>query len=261
MRPGIAQDGVTLALPAGNYRCEYLPATDSGLATISYLHEGKTVVAESKAGEVNLDMARVGVVELKPLLAQHGGDWDALADWSDETAAGREKNWGGTLPAKGIHAAFFATGGDGTLEVFKLRDRHGIIGLRLKPKPRPKLKQKRRRWTHVYVKIAGLGDPWHFCHDWDYEADDESALDEIAYELSYFTEEDIDHGVPLARYCAKFKGIKAITVDYEGKIGDGAPSVRSITRQLKIPALKKSVTANQLAAAVVKIQRDSEKLE
>ena len=249
MRPGISQDGIRVTLPAGEYLCEIARADKGRVSAISYVRHNALPNSESRIGEVSLDMARVGVVELKPLLARHTGDWDALADWSDELADRREKTWGGTLLPTGHHAAFFTIGTDCTLDVFKLRQGRQDVGMVLRPRLLESVEAKPRRWTWVEVKWRGIGDPWSHCDDWAFPRDDERFFTDVDFELSYFTEGKIDHDKPLPEYSSKFRHIEWIKVFVEDS---GSPR-RQVTRKIDIPTIKSPLTARGLAAVVLEV--------
>jgi hypothetical protein len=249
MRPGISQDGVRVKLPPGDYQCEVTPSEGTGLTTVSYVRKGARPTSERHVGGVSLDMARVGVVELKPLLAQHGGDWEALADWSDEMADRGEKRWGGVLMSALHHAAFFRIGSDCTLDVFRLKQDGRDVGVALRPQARHVADTKSQRWTWVEVKLRGIGEPWSYCDDWAFFPDNELVLFDIEFELSYFTKEKIDHKMPLAKYCPKIGGIDWIKVFVE----DRGAARRAITRVIRIPEIQSPVTATGLATGVLGI--------
>lgn len=255
MRPGISQDGISVNLSAGIYRCEAARAEETGLSTISYIRECVSPTSEERIGELSLDMARLGVVELRPLLAKHRGDWEALADWSDEASGAREKEWGGHLEAGKLHAVFFSIGSDCTVEVLRLRRGRRTVGMRIRPKERLDTAAKPQRWTWVEVKLRGIGDPWSFCDDWAFTPDDELIFDNIDLELSDFTNDEVDHSAPLSKYCASLRGVASISAFVE----DSGKPRRPITRLLQIPKLGASPTAKRLAATVLSIFEQARK--
>jgi len=255
MRPGISQDGIKVKIPAGDYRCETSRSEATGLVTITYVQRNDAPTSERLIGEFSIDMARVGVIELKPLLAKHEDDWGKLADWSDESADKNEKEWGGRLRSGSNHAMFFSIGGDCTVEVYGLSVGRRDIGLVIRPKQPPTKPAKPCRWTWVYVKLRGIGDAWKFCDDWDFAPDDEFIFDDIDRELSYFTDAEIDHSEPLSKYYPKLRGVPKITAF----IQDDANPYKSITRSIQMPKLKVSPTAKQLAAAVLNVFEQARK--
>ena len=161
MRPGLTQDGTSIALPSGQYRCRVTRGAN-GLFGLEYALVGRDPSREEKIGEFSVDMARVGIVELAPLLASHDGDWTLLSDWSDEAADLRPTAWGGRLKAGTPHAVFFDLGGDCDVEVFRALDGRKTVGFRLRQRE-PKVPTARhRKWTWVEVKVRGFGESWSF---------------------------------------------------------------------------------------------------
>ncbi|MGC4074879.1 MAG: hypothetical protein QM760_20750 [Nibricoccus sp.] len=232
---------------------------DSKLASVEYVAVGRKPSRETKLGRFSIDMARVGVVELAPLLASHDGDREQLSEWSAEAADERPTSWGGRLKSGAPHAVFFDIGGDCEVDVFRIFDGREVIGFRLCPGAPKKVEARFQKWTWVEVKMRGMGDPWSFCDDWNYEPDDDLIYDGIETALSWSHKIPTCPDVPLQELSPKIKGVEWIKVYTEEAVGQELELGSRKKLKLKIPTIPRFPTASQLRKVVFELYKEARK--
>jgi len=261
MRPGFSEDGLACALSKGNYRLTIEPTQDGTMRGFSFVLVGESLTGERKQGTFSVDMARVGIYERKPFLAQFAGDGEALFDWSAAIADGSGSAWGGFLRHKksGLEAVYVNLGSDCHCLVHSLRSGKRVVGVRVIPKApnRSPDQPGSRYWTWVELKCEGIGTPLSFCDDRDFAPDFDLLLDNVRFEVSSIDEngclepKTIDLDTSVSSYRRRYEGVASVSV-FSERAGEPRRRIR-LPKSYSIPKLTSRATSREIAKAVFDI--------
>lgn len=265
MRPGFSQDGVKCVLPTGSYQV-LIDAEDADGRRGFRLHlPGVDPDGASDVGTLLLDMARVGVFDRQAFLKAFDDDWESLFEWSDSEAIHRPGEAHALLrhEESGLTGLCVEIGADCECLVQILSSGSKTVGVRVAPRRSPEqssVPRTEKCCTWVEIKCRGIGEPWAFCDDWDYEPEIDDALDEIVSEVSFGDagdsldfgdDEGVDPDAPISTYRRRFGGVAQIAV-----LLDRGGARR---QRLKVPEPVASMkfgartTSRELATALVRI--------
>jgi hypothetical protein len=222
MRPGFSEDGVSITLPAGNYRLTVSPSTGAKFAAFSLVLDGASPDKDAKAGSLSLDMARVGLLDRKAFLRAFAGDAEELFEWSAEVAEGQKRQWSGHIRHKpsGLEALFINVSTDGVCAVYRLRQGAEVVGVRVVPmatvpaKPPP----TKEPGKQIFAEVKWRGDsyPWSFSiaeQGLTFAEFLEEVLSEIGVserEGECLLAEEIDPDAPIVAFRRRYQGIARI---------------------------------------------------
>lgn len=267
MRPGFSEDGIACALPKGNYQLSLEPTQDSKLRGFSLILAGEIPDTERDNGTFSTDMACVGVLDRQTFLKHFAGNGEALFDWSADALGKKESQWGGFLKHKqsGLEAFYVKTGADGRCAVQLLCLHSCPVGIRVIPNvspERPTDQRGSRHWTWVELKCEGIGEPWSFCDDRDFEPDFDQTLEDVLSEVNCLCSGDSDSkvgpDVPISRCSRRYKGISKVTTFYERA---GEPRRRiHFPPSHTVPKLGPNETARKIAKAVFDLFKSARRL-
>jgi hypothetical protein len=221
MRPGFTEDGVECALPSGKYGVALADSAENGGRGFSLVLDGESPDGRVSAGSVDVDGARIGIFNRKAFLDHFGGDFEDLFEWSDGEAS---PPMGGIVEISPedntlLKALVVDVQCDSRYQIEYLKSGAEKVGLAVTP-IRPEITPgKARRFTRVDVKFIGIGEPWYYMDDWDYEPALEDVIESLILDQVLYCElvkgrhiksEDVSPGAPLRQYVSKFRGVKRI---------------------------------------------------
>ena len=261
MRPGFSEDGVECTLPEGEFELAIEPTQDGKLRGFSLVLSGQSPDAERANGKLSTDMARVGVLDRQAFLRLFDGDGEALFDWSADASGKNENKWGGFLKHQksGLEAFFVNTLADGECLVQLLRSSSRPVGIRVLPKgPSERAAEQlgSRHWTWVELKCQGIGDPWSFCDDRDFDPDFDLTLEHALFEVSTLcggAKANPNH--PISRYTKRYRGVSKVAAYYECA-GEPRRRIR-FPASYKIPHIGADATPRKIAGVVFELFKEA----
>lgn len=226
MRPGFTEDGVECTLPSGKYCVSVAePAEHSGRG-FSLVLRGESPDGRLNAGSVDVDGARMGIFNRKAFLDHFGGEFEDLFEWSDSEACPPTDGVIEISPDDNarLRALVVDVQCDSRYQVEYLKSGSKKVGLAVTP-VRPEITtEKVRRFTRVDVKFVGIGEPWYYMDDWNYEPDLDDVIESLILDQLLDCEfvtgqdiqpEDVSPDVPLRQYVSRFRGVKRISAFIE----------------------------------------------
>lgn len=186
MRPGFVEGGHECDLPPGLYRLELTECADNGGRGFSLLLSGASPDTRVDAGLIEIDGARIGVFNRQALLQHFDDNFEELFEWSD-SASGDAVNGAIEISPNNstdLNALVVDVQRDSQYRIVVLKSGSRNIGVEVEPAEHQKSEEILHKYTRVDVKFIGIGEPWCYFDDWNYEPSLSDVVDSLILEQS-----------------------------------------------------------------------------
>lgn len=190
MRPGFSDGGVECALPPGLYRLGLAEGEANGGRGFSLLIKDASPDSRVDAGSIDVDGARIGIFNRQAFMQHYDYDFEELFEWSDAASGDA---FGGAIDgaieispddSANLTALVIDVQCDAVYRIHVLKSGSSVIGIEVAPVEQQASQKISRQYTRIDVKFTGVGEPWCYFDDWNFEPSQSDVIDSLILDLS-----------------------------------------------------------------------------